>query len=96
MKVKSAIKVTLIVVEAGLLIGKGVQCLRRKLKEQNKSELERNFEAFKAECMKSNEAAMRAVRLMNELQDQIDEQMGIDPMTINVKFEEVATVEAGG
>ena len=96
MNIKTVIKVTLLTTEVALLVAEGVKALRRKLQAQNESELERNFRAFKAECTKSNEAAIKALKLMDELSEEISDQMGIDPTTIDVQIDEVTFSEAGG
>ncbi len=69
---------------------------RKRLKEFQKEyetqteneRLFRIFEELKAECNKSSESATKAIKMMDELMEQIDNENGIDPTTINVEFVE--------
>ena len=52
-------------------------------------ELMMKFESFKAECEKNNILALQAVRMMNELTEELDKKMGVDPTTISIELSEV-------
>ena len=75
-------------------IGVGIKKVfdKRKMKKVKASDpnadLMKTFEAFREATLKNDVAAMKAIRLMNNLQDELDEKNGIDPMTINVYIED--------
>lgn len=77
-------------------VGVGVKKItdKRKVKKAkeinpyNNEGLLKTYEAFRKECLRNEVTAMKAVRLMNNLQDELDEKNGIDPTTINVYIED--------
>ena len=42
--------------------------------------------------MKSNKSALKALKMMNELEEMINDEMGIDPTVIDVTIEEVEQI----
>ena len=56
-----------------------------KMKDPNE-DLMKTFEEFAKECRKSTESAMIADRLMNNLQEELEQQMGINPDEINIEL----------
>lgn len=76
------------------IVDKVAKCKKVKVVKKNKprDDLIDNFEAFKQECMKSNKSALKALKMMNELEEMINDEMGIDPTVIDVTIEEVEQI----
>lgn len=82
----------ILLLTGGVGLKKRHDCKVKKAKAKDPNEdLMRTFEAFHKEAMKSNDTARKAVRLMNNLQDEM-EQFGMDPMGINTQLEDSLTI----
>lgn len=72
-----------------------VQNKPKKVKETRiNKKLAKTCEAFRKECMKSEDNGLQALYMMDKLKDEIDA-MGVDPRTINTKIEETISQGAG-
>ena len=60
---------------------------KAKAKDPN-ADLMRTFDAFKKEVLKSDDATLKAIDLMTELEKEMDDRIGMDPEEINTHIEE--------